>query len=133
LAQSIKNKTLSIINIGGLAVSMAVVTLIGLWIYNEVSFDKYHQNYDRIARVMQHQTYNGKIQTQEANPYPLSAEIRRLYGMHQWLQKFEYRTDIPVWVLVLSALGVLVITLLTVSFQAIKAAVANPVKSLRTE
>ena len=52
-----KNKASSFINIGGLAVGMAVAMLIGLWIYDEFSYDKYHKNYDRIARVMQHQTY----------------------------------------------------------------------------
>ncbi|HJP63959.1 MAG TPA: ABC transporter permease, partial [Mucilaginibacter sp.] len=47
----IKNKASSAINIGGLAVGMAVVTLIGLWIWDELSFNKYHQNYDHIAQV----------------------------------------------------------------------------------
>ncbi|HTE00696.1 MAG TPA: ABC transporter permease [Mucilaginibacter sp.] len=50
----IKNKVSSLINIGGLAVGMAVVTLIGLWIWDELSFNKYHQNYDRIAQVRTH-------------------------------------------------------------------------------
>ncbi|MES2520229.1 MAG: FtsX-like permease family protein, partial [Bacteroidota bacterium] len=55
------------------------------------------------------------------------------YFMHNWLQKYDYRTSISWWVFALSGLGALVITLLTVSYQAIKAALANPVKSLRTE
>jgi len=55
------------------------------------------------------------------------------YYLHQWLQKYEYRTEISWWVFILAAAGALIITLLTVSFQAIKAALANPVKSLRTE
>jgi len=55
------------------------------------------------------------------------------YYLHQWLQKYEYRTEISWWVFIAAAAGALVITLLTVSFQAIKAALANPVKSLRTE
>ena len=42
-----RNKRDSIINIGGLAVGMAVAMLIGLWIYDEVSFDKYNKNYNR--------------------------------------------------------------------------------------
>ena len=54
-----KNKGYSFINIGGLAVGMAVAMVIGLWIHDELSFDKYHKNYDRIAQVMQHQTFNG--------------------------------------------------------------------------
>ena len=55
------------------------------------------------------------------------------YLMQQWIQKFAYRTDISIWVFVAAGAGALVVTLCTVSFQAIKAAVANPVKSLRTE
>ncbi len=55
------------------------------------------------------------------------------YAMHQWLQGFEYRISIPWWVFILSGLMAMLIALLTVSFQAIKAALINPVKSLRSE
>lgn len=51
-----KNKVYSFINIGGLAIGMAVAMLIGLWLYDELSFNKVHQNYDRIARVMMKST-----------------------------------------------------------------------------
>jgi putative ABC transport system permease protein len=75
-----KNKVYSFINIAGLATGMVVAMLIGLWIYDELSFDKYHQNYDRIAQVMQHQTYNGAIGTQTSVPFPIGAELRTSYG-----------------------------------------------------
>jgi ABC-type antimicrobial peptide transport system permease subunit len=55
------------------------------------------------------------------------------YFMNSWLQKYDYRTAVSWWVFAVAIGGALLITLLTVSFQAIKAAVANPVKSLRTE
>jgi hypothetical protein len=55
------------------------------------------------------------------------------YFLHQWLLKYEYRTAISGWIFVAAGTGALLITLLTISYQAIKAAVANPVKSLRTE
>lgn len=55
------------------------------------------------------------------------------YYSNNWLQQYNYRTSIPAWVFVASGVGALVITLVTVSFQAIKAALANPVKSLRTD
>ena len=55
------------------------------------------------------------------------------YGMHKWLQDFPYRISIGWWVFVLAGAIALIIALATVSFQAIKAAVANPVDSLRTE
>jgi ABC-type antimicrobial peptide transport system permease subunit len=53
--------------------------------------------------------------------------------MNGWLQKYQYRTDISWWIFAAAIGGALLITLLTVSFQAIKAAIANPVKSMRTE
>jgi ABC-type antimicrobial peptide transport system permease subunit len=55
------------------------------------------------------------------------------YFLYEWLQKYEYRTELSWWIFVAAGAGALTITLLTVSFQAIKAAIANPVKSLRTE
>ena len=76
----VKNKASSFINIGGLAVGMAVVMLIGLWIYDEVSFDRYHKNYNRIAQVIQNVTNNGEVQTWFSEPYPLAAELRKNYG-----------------------------------------------------
>ncbi|MEA5402317.1 FtsX-like permease family protein [Arcicella sp. DC2W] len=63
----------------------------------------------------------------------LTATPLAYYFMHDWLQKYEYRTEISWWIFITAGLGALTITLLTVSFQAIKAALANPVKSLRTE
>ncbi|TAG19592.1 MAG: ABC transporter permease [Cytophagia bacterium] len=55
------------------------------------------------------------------------------YFMSEWLQKYTYRTEISWWIFVVAGVGALVITLLTVSYQAIKAALMNPVKSLKTE
>jgi len=53
--------------------------------------------------------------------------------MNKWLEDFAYRINISWWIFVLAALLAILITIVTVSFQAIKAAIANPVKSLRTE
>jgi putative ABC transport system permease protein len=55
------------------------------------------------------------------------------WGMHQWLQDFAYRIDIGWQAFVFAAAAAIVLALVTVGFQAIKAAIANPVKSLRTE
>jgi putative ABC transport system permease protein len=55
------------------------------------------------------------------------------YGMRQWLQDFAYRTDLSWWIFGLAATLALFIALLTVSFHAFRAAVANPVRSLRRE
>jgi predicted permease len=53
--------------------------------------------------------------------------------MRNWLESFAYRIDINLWVFIIAGFVAICIALLTVSFQAVKAAVANPVKSLRTE
>jgi putative ABC transport system permease protein len=53
--------------------------------------------------------------------------------MNRWLQDFVYRISIGWWIFLIAGIIAIIITLLTVSFLAVKAAVANPVKSLRTE
>ncbi|MBN2424802.1 MAG: FtsX-like permease family protein, partial [Calditrichaceae bacterium] len=56
-----------------------------------------------------------------------------LIAMNKWLQNFAYRIDLTAWPFLLSAIMALLIALLTVSWQAIRAATANPVESLRYE
>lgn len=75
-----KSKVHSFINILGLSIGMAVAILIGLWIYNELSFDKSFRNHDRIALVVQNVTNNGEVQTWKQVPYPLADELRKNYG-----------------------------------------------------
>jgi len=55
------------------------------------------------------------------------------YTMNKWLQSFAYRIDVHIWIFLVSGITALLISLLTVSSKAIKAAVANPVKALRYE
>ncbi|MDJ1492591.1 ABC transporter permease [Cytophagaceae bacterium DM2B3-1] len=55
------------------------------------------------------------------------------WSLSQWLQNFVYRTDLHWWIFALAGILALCIALLTISFQSIKAAIANPVKSLRSE
>jgi ABC-type antimicrobial peptide transport system permease subunit len=76
----IKNKVLSFINIGGLAIGMAVVMLISFWIWDEISFDKYHANYRRIAQIIGNETVNGEVKTSFHVPYPLAAALRKNYS-----------------------------------------------------
>jgi putative ABC transport system permease protein len=75
-----KNRAYSFINIAGLATGMAVTMLIGLWIWDELTFDRYHKNYDRIAQVMLHQSRNGYKDTQTAVPIPLHKELKARYS-----------------------------------------------------
>lgn len=55
------------------------------------------------------------------------------YATNKWLENFAYRTDVQWWIFVMAGMIALLIALITVSFQSIKAATANPVKSLKTE
>ena len=55
------------------------------------------------------------------------------FGVNKWLQDFAYRVNVSVWVFIIAGFAALFIALLTISFQSIKAAIVNPVKSLRTE
>ena len=75
----LKNKTHSVINITGLSVGMAVAILISLWIWDELSYNKYHEHYNRIVQVMQHQTTNGDVGTKRALPIPLGIKLRDDY------------------------------------------------------
>ncbi|MGN6618158.1 MAG: ABC transporter permease [Ilyomonas sp.] len=76
----LKSKAYSAINIVGLAAGMTVAILIGLWIWDEVSFDHYHENHDRLAQVMTTQTFNGETGTGRAVAMPLGNELRTKYG-----------------------------------------------------
>ncbi|MGZ3944726.1 MAG: ABC transporter permease, partial [Mucilaginibacter sp.] len=55
------------------------------------------------------------------------------YAMHKWLQDYAYPVTMHWWVFILAGIAALLIAFITISFQAIKAALANPVKSLRSE
>lgn len=67
-----KDKMHSAINIIGLSTGMAVAILIGLWMHDELSFNKNYKNYNRIAQVIQNVTNNGEVQTWWNVPYPLA-------------------------------------------------------------
>ena len=76
----IKSKGYTFINIAGLAAGMAVALLIGLWLWDEVTYNRYHKNYNRLAQVWQHNMYNGVKQSQVSNPYVMAEEIRNNFG-----------------------------------------------------
>ena len=88
----IKNKAHSSINIVGLSVGMAVAMIIGLWIWDELSYDKDNPNYEKITQVMQNNTINGEIGSSRIalgeelsrNPTPISLALgkinHRLFG-----------------------------------------------------
>lgn len=89
----VKNKGYSFINIAGLATGMAVAMLIGLWIYDELQFNKYHKNYNRIARVMRSINVNDKVTSTAILPSALGDELRSQYGNYFDQVVMAWRTD----------------------------------------
>jgi putative ABC transport system permease protein len=75
-----KNKGYSVINIGGLAIGMGVAMLIGLWIYDELSFNRYFKNYDRIGQVLQNQVEHSEKKTSFSLPVPYVEELKTHYA-----------------------------------------------------
>lgn len=76
----LKNKVYSAINILGLAFGMAVATLIGLWLLDELTYNHYFPKHKDLAQVMITQTFNGETGTGHAIAIPLAAELRNKYG-----------------------------------------------------
>jgi putative ABC transport system permease protein len=74
-----KNKTSSFINIGGLAVGMAVAMLIGLWIWDELSYNKHYNNYNDIGLVMYRETRDGETSVSNTTPIPMGYELQSTY------------------------------------------------------
>ena len=77
----IRSKFYSVINILGLAAGMAVAMLIAFWIWDEVTYDRYHANHDRLAQVMT--TFfddDGKMGTGQAVCMPIGDELRNKFG-----------------------------------------------------
>lgn len=80
----IKNKFSSFINIGGLAIGMAVAMLIGLWVYDEVTFNKSHQNYESVAQVRRYFTDPNTHETNGVDNmhYPTAAILKSNYSQY---------------------------------------------------
>jgi putative ABC transport system permease protein len=68
----LRNRTTTVINIGGLALGTSIAILIGLWVHDELTFNQYHKNYDRISQVY-------KWSGQQWLPYPLAVELKQNY------------------------------------------------------
>jgi hypothetical protein len=76
----LRQRVYSFINVGGLAVGLAVATLIGLWMHDELTFNTYHRHYDRIARLMEKQTYQGNTGTSFNAAPAYGPALRLQYG-----------------------------------------------------
>lgn len=75
----LKNKIFSAINIGGLAMGMTVAILIGLWIQDELSFNKNHENYDRIVQVLRRDSFEGEIFINSSLPGKVGILLEETY------------------------------------------------------
>lgn len=75
----LKNKLSSFINIGGLAIGMTVVMLVGLWMHDEISFNKYHDNYDQIVQVLRQDTDDGIIEVSSSHVGQLGIYLKDNY------------------------------------------------------
>ena len=76
----VRDRTHSFIHITGLAIGMAIAMLIGLWVRDELNYDRENPHYDRVARVMQNQTTNGIVSANVSMPLPLANELRTTCG-----------------------------------------------------
>lgn len=74
-----KNKGYSAISIGGLAAGMAVAMLIGLWVWDELSYNKTFDHYATIGKLYQNRTFNEKTNTYDIVPQPMAAELRNQF------------------------------------------------------
>src|SRR5690349_8377019 len=71
----VKNSTYSFINIGGLAIGLASSILILLWVADEYSYDRFHENYSSIYKLYQSQQWAQGVGTSQSMPYPLKETI----------------------------------------------------------
>jgi putative ABC transport system permease protein len=76
----IKDRMHSVINVGGLAIGIAVALLVGLWIRDELSFDTYNKNYRTIAQIARKEMSKGEVNISDGSnhfPIPLADELRK--------------------------------------------------------
>src|SRR3982751_1340118 len=90
----IKNKLHSVINITGLSVGMAVAVLIGLWINDELSFNKQFANYDRLGQVWQFVSFTSEKSSYNVVPVPLADELRSKYPEFKYVSASAEKTPI---------------------------------------
>jgi hypothetical protein len=152
-----KYKTFTFINIFGLSLSISFCMMRYMYIRYEQSFDEFHVKKDRLFRL--ETTYlfdfsekkpeksffgwltrNDEVKNQLSFAMQLAPDIAILIAMpiawwlmNNWLEDFAYRINFSGWILFFAGLAAVLIALIAVGFQAIKAAMANPVNSLRTD
>ncbi|MDZ7646874.1 MAG: ABC transporter permease [Cytophagales bacterium] len=76
----LRGKAFSLINVGGLAMGMAVALLIGLWVHHELSYNKSFENYNRIGMLYHNLDFGGEIITHDGVPYPVGRELKNNFA-----------------------------------------------------
>lgn len=89
-----RSKVYSFINIGGLAIGMSVAMAIGLWVWDELSFDKFHKNYGRIAQVWQFVKFDAEKSSYNSLPIPLASELRNKYAEFEAVSVATYNREV---------------------------------------
>ena len=89
----VKNKLYSAINIGGLGVGMAVSFMLLLYVYNEFTYDGFHENKDRLYKVMRNQPSNGVINTGDATPVQVAGALQKDYPEVEYAARSNWPYD----------------------------------------
>lgn len=76
----IRQKEYTLLNSIGLAIGLTMTMLTSLWVWDELSFDKNHQNYEKIAQVLKRRTHNGETDVRYSLPIPVVDELRYAYA-----------------------------------------------------
>ena len=119
-----KNKVFSLINVFGLSIGLTCFMPIAVLVYSELNYDKYPANAKNIYRLI--------LSVSVAIAFLISVPVMWL-AMNKLPEDFACKININAWNFIAGGGLAVLIVLLTISFQAIKAAIAKPVKSLRTE
>lgn len=89
----LSNKSYSFINLSGLVIGMAVTMLIGLWVFDELNFNKSFKNYDRLCNVYHNLTFGGDTFTESGVPYLFGSELRNNFAGVENVALTSYQAD----------------------------------------
>jgi hypothetical protein len=122
----------SLLNVAGLAVSFVAAFLIGLWIFHEISFDRFHDDSQRIFKVMSHVDANGTIETYSSARASINlAAIPDV--TERGFSDFAYRVSMPWWIFGSTIIGLALLIVLIVCAQGVKTIRTNPTEVLSNE
>jgi ABC-type antimicrobial peptide transport system permease subunit len=89
-----KNKGFSFLNLAGLSLGMACAVLILFWVHDEMSYNKFHRNYNNLYQVIENQTYEGKTYTFSALPGPFAPAIKAELPEIQYASRSDWGSNV---------------------------------------